>query len=204
MRELQPNCLLNGRLGGTGDYRSTGDNRIPDQVVPGVWEVPATVNDTWGYKSYDEHWKSIEDLTFKLVDIVSKGGNYLLNVGPTSEGIIPAESVTRLRAVGRWLKVNGEAIYGASPTPFGQEFGQPSATKKDSTASQSSSRRKIGAARPSRASSTFTFQVAGTGVCIGRREGQSDEGLFPRRPETAEANTSRRQGDRDFAGESAG
>ncbi|HEV2664815.1 MAG TPA: alpha-L-fucosidase, partial [Blastocatellia bacterium] len=57
VRELQPNCLINGRLGGKGDYRSTGDNRIPDQVVPGVWEVPATINHTWGYKSYDHDWK---------------------------------------------------------------------------------------------------------------------------------------------------
>jgi alpha-L-fucosidase len=130
VRDLQPNCLVNGRLGGKGDYRSTGDNRIPDQVVPGVWEVPATVNDTWGYKSYDQHWKPADEIVFKLVDITSKGGNYLLNVGPTAEGVIPQPSQEILRAVGRWLKVNGEAIYGAGPTPFGQELTQPSATKK--------------------------------------------------------------------------
>jgi alpha-L-fucosidase len=65
------------------------------------------------------------ELIFKLADIVSKGGNYLLNVGPTAEGVIPAPSVERLREVGRWLKVNGEAIYGAGPTPFGAEFGAP-------------------------------------------------------------------------------
>ena len=64
-----------------------------------------------------------EDLTFKLVDIVSKGGNYLLNVGPTAEGLIPQPSQDNLRAVGRWLKVNGESIYGAGPTPFGEELG---------------------------------------------------------------------------------
>ena len=133
VRELQPNCLINGRLGGTGDYRSTGDNRIPNQVVPGVWEVPATINDTWGFKSYDTNWKPPADVVFKLVDIVSKGGNYLLNVGPTAEGIIPQPSVDVLRAVGRWMKVNGEAIYGAGTSPFGQEFGQLSATRKDSS-----------------------------------------------------------------------
>ncbi|MBO0798687.1 MAG: alpha-L-fucosidase, partial [Blastocatellia bacterium] len=131
VRELQPKCLVNGRLGGKGDYRSTGDNRIPDQVVPGVWEVPATINDTWGYKSYDQNWKQPAEIVFKLVDIVSKGGNYLLNVGPTSEGVIPQPSVEILRKVGQWLKVNGEAIYGASPTPFGAEFGNLSETKKD-------------------------------------------------------------------------
>jgi len=65
------------------------------------------------------------------VDIVSKGGNYLLNVGPMADGVIPQPSVDILRKVGQWLKVNGEAIYGASPTPFGQEFGKPSETGKD-------------------------------------------------------------------------
>jgi alpha-L-fucosidase len=131
VRQIQPDCLVNGRLGGKGDYRSTGDNRIPDHVAPGVWEVPATINDTWGYKSYDDHWKQPADVVFKLVDIVSKGGNYLLNVGPTSEGVIPQPSQEILRKVGQWLKVNGEAIYGAGPSPFGQEFGKPSETKND-------------------------------------------------------------------------
>jgi alpha-L-fucosidase len=131
VRELQPNCLINGRLGGKGDYRSTGDNRIPDQVVPGVWEVPATINDTWGYKSYDTNWKQPSDIVFKLVDIVSKGGNYLLNVGPMADGVIPQPSVDVLRKVGQWLKVNGEAIYGAGTTPFGQEFGKLSETQKN-------------------------------------------------------------------------
>jgi alpha-L-fucosidase len=116
-----------------GDYRSMGDNRIPNEVVREDWEVPATLNDTWGYKSYDQNWKTPQELTFKLVDIVSKGGNYLLNVGPTAEGIIPQPSQDNLRAVGRWLKVNGESIYGAGPTPFGPEFGSPNpdTTKKD-------------------------------------------------------------------------
>ncbi len=129
---LQPACLIDGRLGSAGDYRSMGDNAIPPQVVNEDWEVPATLNRTWGYKSYDNDWKTPEDLTFKLVDIVSKGGNYLLNVGPTAEGLIPQPSQDNLRAVGRWLKVNGEAIYGARPTPFGEELGTPDPSgKKD-------------------------------------------------------------------------
>jgi len=134
LRSLQPACLIDGRLGMAGDYRSMGDNRIPNEVVREDWEVPATLNDTWGYKSYDENWKTPQDLTFKLVDIVSKGGNYLLNVGPTSEGIVPQPSQDNLRIVGRWLKVNGESIYGAGPTAFGPEFGSPNpdTTKKDS------------------------------------------------------------------------
>src|SRR5215472_11005524 len=128
---LQPATLNDGRLGVPGDYRSMGDNAIPNAVVQGDWEVPATLNHTWGFKKDDTDWKSPEDLTFKLVDIVSKGGNYLLNVGPTSEGLIPQASQDNLRAVGRWLKVNGEAIYGAGPTPFGEELGAPDKTRQD-------------------------------------------------------------------------
>ncbi len=131
VRELQPACLIDGRLGAAGDYRSMGDNRIPDTVVEGDWEVPATLNATWGYKKDDNNWKSPEDLAFKLVDIVSKGGNYLLNVGPTAEGVIPMPSQNNLRSVGKWLKVNGEAIYGAGPTPFGDELGAPDKKKLD-------------------------------------------------------------------------
>jgi len=133
LHRVQPSCLIDGRLGMQGDYRSMGDNRIPDTVVTGDWEVPATLNKTWGYKKDDNDWKTPEDLTFKLVDIVSKGGNYLLNVGPTSEGLVPQPSQDNLRAVGRWLKVHGESIYGAGPSPFGPEFGKPNpdTSKKD-------------------------------------------------------------------------
>jgi alpha-L-fucosidase len=129
---LQPACLIDGRLGIDGDYRSMGDNQIPNEVVREDWEVPATINRTWGYKKDDNDWKTPEDLTFKLVDIVSKGGNYLLNVGPDASGLIPQPSQDNLRAVGRWLKVNGESIYGAGPTPFGEEFGAYDPEKKDS------------------------------------------------------------------------
>jgi alpha-L-fucosidase len=130
-KELQPATLLDGRLGIKGDYRSMGDNAIPNTVVNEDWEVPATLNHTWGFKKDDTDWKTPADLTFKLVDIVSKGGNYLLNVGPTSEGVIPQASQDNLRAVGRWLKVNGEAVYGAGPTPFGDELGAPDNSRQD-------------------------------------------------------------------------
>jgi len=131
VRKLQPACLIDGRLGSAGDYRSMGDNRIPPTVVKEDWEVPATLNRTWGFKKDDTDWKPPSDLVFKLVDIVSKGGNYLLNVGPTAEGLIPQASQDNLRAVGRWLKINGESIYGAGPTPFGDELGAYSDTEKD-------------------------------------------------------------------------
>ncbi|HXT29599.1 MAG TPA: alpha-L-fucosidase [Vicinamibacterales bacterium] len=124
VRTLQPATLIDGRLGTEGDYRSTGDNVIPAEASAEAWETPATINDTWGFRRDDTNWKSPGQIAFKLVDIVSKGGNYLLNVGPTAEGVIPQPSADVLRTVGRWLRVNGEAVYGAGPSPFGDEFGE--------------------------------------------------------------------------------
>jgi alpha-L-fucosidase len=124
VRTLQPATLIDGRLGTEGDYRSTGDNVIPSEASAEAWETPATINDTWGFRRDDTNWKSPGQIAFKLVDIVSKGGNYLLNVGPTAEGVIPQPSADVLRTVGRWLRVNGEAVYGTGPSPFGDEFGE--------------------------------------------------------------------------------
>jgi alpha-L-fucosidase len=90
-----------------------------------------TINDTWGYKSYDTNFKSTETLLRNLIDIASKGGNYLLNIGPDSHGIVPQPEVDRLHAMGAWLAVNGEAIYGTTPTLFGAEADSFSATEKD-------------------------------------------------------------------------
>jgi alpha-L-fucosidase len=128
VRSLQPKTLIDGRLGAAGDYVSTGDNVVPSKVGAEAWETPATINHTWGYKKDDQDWKSPGDVTFKLLDIVSKGGNYLLNVGPMAEGVIPQPSQDVLRTVGRGLKKNGEAVYGAGPTPFGEELGEASCT----------------------------------------------------------------------------
>ncbi|HUG55403.1 MAG TPA: alpha-L-fucosidase [Vicinamibacteria bacterium] len=127
VRELQPRTLIDGRLGIAGDYVSTGDNVIPSDAPADAWEVPATLNHTWGYRKDDHDWKSPGEITFKLVDIVSKGGNYLLNVGPMADGVIPPPSQDNLRTVGRWLTKNGEAVYGAGKTPWGDELGEPSA-----------------------------------------------------------------------------
>jgi alpha-L-fucosidase len=127
VRSLQPGTLIDGRLGTEGDYRSTGDNVIPSDASGDAWETPATINDTWGYRTDDTNWKSPGQVTFKLVDIVSKGGNYLLNVGPRPDGTIPQASQDVLRTVGRWLTINGDAVHGAGPTPFGDELGERSA-----------------------------------------------------------------------------
>lgn len=131
VRQLQPDTLISGRLGGKNqsDYESEGDNRIPDSVRPGDWETPATLNDTWGYRSDDTNWKNSDELVFKLVDIVSKGGNYLLNVGPDARGVIPEASRRILTEVGRWTAANGEAIYGAGPTPLGDELAKDAEPK---------------------------------------------------------------------------
>jgi alpha-L-fucosidase len=123
IHSLQPECLVSGRVGhDCGDYGSLGDNQIPAGPVRGDWETPATLNDTWGFKHYDHNWKSVEYLVRLLVQCASKGVNYLLNVGPTAEGVIPAPSIDRLQAVGQWLKTNGESIYGTQQSPFPCDF----------------------------------------------------------------------------------
>jgi alpha-L-fucosidase len=133
VEKLRPNIIMNNRLG--GGFR--GDTETPEQTIPAQgypgrdWETCMTINDTWGYKRDDTNFKSSETLIRNLCDIASKGGNYLLNVGPTSAGEIPQPEVERLAAMGAWMKVNGEAIYGTRQTIFGAEAGTLSATEKD-------------------------------------------------------------------------
>lgn len=120
--KLQPKIITNDRLK-RPNY--PGDYKTPEQKIPNLsdldgkeWETCMTMNKTWGYKSYDNNWKSTETLIRNLVDIASKGGNYLLNVGPTSLGEIPQPSIERLHEIGKWMKVNSESIYGTTSSPF--------------------------------------------------------------------------------------
>ena len=118
VKSIQPNCLVSGRIGNEfGDYMSTGDNKIPTLPYYGSWEVPATLNDTWGYKKDDDNWKSPKQIIELLVKINSRGGNYLLNVGPDGRGVIPEPSVNILKRVGEWMKDNSESIYATQPVP---------------------------------------------------------------------------------------
>jgi alpha-L-fucosidase len=122
--DIQPNIITNDRL--HPDF--PGDTKTPEQGIPKwetideseSWENCMTMNYSWGYKSFDNKWKSSEKLIQNLIKNVSRGGNYLLNVGPMADGTIPEESVTRLKDVGKWMDVNSEAIYGTQISPFGE------------------------------------------------------------------------------------
>ena len=114
-----PDLIINNRLGGgvLGDV-GTPEQHIATDPFGRQFEVCMTINNSWGYNASDLRWKSAQQLIRNLSDIASKGGNYLLNVGPTSRGIIPQPEVDRLQAIGRWLKTNGDAIYAAEAGPY--------------------------------------------------------------------------------------
>ncbi|HMN94882.1 MAG TPA: alpha-L-fucosidase [Phycisphaerales bacterium] len=138
-RRLQPSVIVNNRVdkgrndmagltregAWRGDF-GTPEQQVPPRGLPGVdWESCITMNSHWGWNEADRAWKSGDDLIRMLSDIVSKGGNFLLNVGPKADGTFPPEAVERLREIGAWMAVNGEAIHGTQASPFERlDFGR--------------------------------------------------------------------------------
>jgi len=131
VKSLQPNIIINNRVdkgrggmagmteaGYVGDF-GTPEQEIPDTGFPGVnWESCMTMNDNWGYNKNDMDFKSSKDLIRKLADIASKGGNFLLNVGPKADGTFPEQSQEILKEIGEWMDDNAESIYGTMASPF--------------------------------------------------------------------------------------
>jgi len=147
VRSLQPDIIVNNRVskpantagGGFAHADGMGDYGTPEQTIPangfgaGVdWESCMTMNDHWGYNKHDQNWKSAQTLVRNLIDCSSKGGNYLLNVGPTAEGLIPEASLERLAAIGKWMQQNSETIYGSSASPFPRKLPWGRCTQKTS------------------------------------------------------------------------
>lgn len=132
MRELDEDIIVNNRvdkgrrgmegLTKSGEYRGdfgTPEQRIPAKGLPGVdWESCMTMNAKWGWNKADKKWKSSKDLIQKLADIASKGGNFLLNIGPKPDGTFPQKAIDRLADIGKWMDVNSESIYGTQVSPF--------------------------------------------------------------------------------------
>jgi len=131
IKENQPEILINNRLWKNekktrelyekywmGDF-STPEQHIPANGIEGIdWETCDTLNGTWGWSTHAMDYKSSEEVIHRLIDAVSKGGNYLLNIGPLPDGSIHPLTVERFTDVGHWMQVNGEAIYGTQAGPF--------------------------------------------------------------------------------------
>ncbi|MGL5019642.1 MAG: alpha-L-fucosidase [Luteolibacter sp.] len=117
--DLQPDCLINARIGNKqGDY-DIHEQKIPEAAIHRPWEACLTINRRWGYDQNDHQWKSPEMVVRCLVDVASKGGNFLINIGPDGEGVVPAPSIERLHSLGGWLAVNGESISGTTASRLG-------------------------------------------------------------------------------------
>ena len=121
VRTYSDKCLINGRIcytnpGDNIDFLEMHDNSYPKEMLSRPWQTPATMQNSWAYHGKDFNWKPSKSMLRYLVYNTSMGGNYLLNVGPKADGTLPVPAVRRLREIGAWLAVNGEAVYGASPS----------------------------------------------------------------------------------------
>ncbi len=121
--QLQPQCLISGRIGnGYSDFDSLGDNQLPNAASKALFECPATLNDTWGYKQNDNNWKSAHEVIGQLLELTGKHCNYLLNFGPNADGELPEPSKQILRAIAQWWRVNGDAFTHTDGNPFHQQL----------------------------------------------------------------------------------
>ena len=130
--DINPNVLVNRRVGcDFGDYLDMGDNVVPtaDEKPEKQWETCGTTNNSWGYKLYDTDFKSSQELLYWFVDIISKGGNYLLNIGPDGKGHVPEPCVTNMLEMGKWVQTNADAIYGTSSWKIFSEGGEETKIK---------------------------------------------------------------------------
>lgn len=122
VRVLQPNCIVNGRIGNElGDYKNIGDRAIVDPGMKGYMESIMTMRLNWGFDKNDDYWKSSAELVKMVSGSACRGSNFLLNIGPTPKGTLPVEDRVRLRDLGEWMRKNGEAIYNTVGSPFTKE-----------------------------------------------------------------------------------
>lgn len=125
IHELQPQTIVNNRIALPMDY-DTPEQRIPEGDIPKRdWETCMTINSSWGYNKFAKDWKPAETLIQYLADIASKGGNFLLNIGPDGKGLVTPQDTERLQAIGKWMTVNSESIYGTGPTAFRSSTSTP-------------------------------------------------------------------------------
>ena len=128
-RSHQPGLLVVDRtVGGRYENYRTPEQEVPEKAMPYVWETCMTMANQWSYRS-DDKYKSTRQLLHLLVNIVAKGGNFLLNVGPSPDGELPAPALERMKEIGQWMQINGEALYGTRPIPP-YKVGQVCLTRK--------------------------------------------------------------------------
>ncbi len=134
VRSLQEDCLVSTRVGnGFGDFEGYGDNQVPSGTMDGFWESIGTLNNSWGFKTVDDNWKSPEIIIRLFSDIISKGGVYTLNIGPKGDGSIPTQTTDILSQFGDFVAKNGEAFYGCERNPYPFEFPWGGITTKADT-----------------------------------------------------------------------
>ena len=134
VRKNQPEALVSGRAGyELGDYQTLGDMEVPHENVEGIWETVDTINDSWAYAWYDNYWKTPEEILGRLISCVSRGGTYMLNIGPKGDGTVPELAARTLRKAGEWIKRYPQVVYGTDASPWKHALPWGDVTVKDST-----------------------------------------------------------------------